>query len=66
MDDFVNSGRTFGPAQGLAIADALKDEPINQAAPIWEATAPPEGLPAMVKRWEQFYAKAGSRLVDEI
>ena len=50
------------PAQGLAIADALNDEPINQAALAWEATAPPEGLRAMVKRWEPLYDKAGDRL----
>ena len=46
----------------LAIADALKDEPINRAALTWEATAPPERLRAMVKSWERLYDKGGSRL----
>jgi hypothetical protein len=51
----------IGPAQGLAIADALKDEPINHAALTWEATARLEGLPAMVQKWERLYDKIGSR-----
>jgi hypothetical protein len=50
------------PAQGLAIADALKDEPINHTALTWEAATPPEGLRAMVRGWERLYENAGRRL----
>lgn len=54
---------SIGLAQGLAIADALKDQPINHAAlTTWAATAPPKGLRAMVRRWERQRDKAGSRL----
>ena len=31
-------------AQGLAVVDALKDEPIDHAALTWEATDPSRGI----------------------
>ena len=49
-------------AQGLAVVDALKDEPIDHAALTWEAAAPPEGLRTMVKRSERLCDNGGSRL----
>jgi len=64
----VGSGRSLcprapiGPAKGVAIAGALKDEPINHAALAWEAPAPLVELRAIVKRWERLCDKAGSRL----